>query len=237
VKTFFERLFREFSLRTGILERSIFDVYPYQHDPYQLQYLLECINRTKDLPGAIVEIGCHRGATIVLLKKHLESLRCNKRYIAIDTFSGFTKGDTDYEIRVRGKTAALRYEFRQNSIDWVKRSLELAGVDGVELHQADCAAFDYTALGKIAFCLIDVDLYRPVLAALEAIYPELTPGGVVVVDDCQPHPMFDGALEAYSEYVQTNGLPSEIVSTKFGIIRKPVSKVGPGQRLAQMLAL
>lgn len=215
-----QRVLRDISLRTGILDRTIFSVYPYQHKPYQLEYLLECVSKTKDVPGAVIEIGCAYGATTVFLKKHLDYLGCNKRYIAIDTFSGFTNGDVDHEVRVRGKTPLLKFPFRQNKIDWVEHSLELAGVHGVELRQADCAAFDYSETGKVAFSFIDVDLYKPVLAALEAIYPKLARGAVVVVDDCQPHPMWDGALQAYTEYVRKNGLPSEIECEKFGIIRK-----------------
>jgi len=36
-----------------------------------------------------------------------------------------------------------------------------------------------------------------VKAALELITPRLSPGGAIVVDDCQPHPLWDGALQAY----------------------------------------
>lgn len=220
MKYMVERLLRDISLRTGILERTVFSVYPYQHKPYQLQYLLECITRTKGVPGAIIEIGCAHGATTAFLKKHLDDLGCSKRYVAVDTFSGFVADDVDHEIRMRGKTPLLRTAFRQNKIDWVEHSLELAHVHGVELRQADCAAYDYTEVGPIAFCFIDVDLYKPVLAALEFIHPRLTRDAIVVIDDCQPHSMWDGALQAYTEYVNKNGLPLEIVCEKFGIIRK-----------------
>jgi len=215
-----ERLLRDLSLRTRILDRTVFSAYPYQHKPYQLQYLLECITQTKDVSGAIIEIGCAHGATTIFLKKYLDDLGCSKRYIAVDTFSGFTTDDVDHEIRVRGKTPLLSTAFRQNKVDWVEHSLELADVHGVELRQADCAAYDYTEVGPTAFCFIDVDLYKPVLASLEAIHPKLTRGAIVVVDDCQPHPMWDGALQAYTEYVGKNGLPLEIDCEKFGIIRK-----------------
>jgi hypothetical protein len=33
--------------------------------------------------------------------------------------------------------------------------------------------------------LVDLDLYRPVLSTLNAIYEDVSPGGIVVVDDCQ----------------------------------------------------
>ena len=166
-----------------------------------------------------MEIGCAFGASTVLLKKYIDHFGCSKKYFAIDTFSGFTDGDIDHEINVRGKSKKISSAFRQNKIGWVEHSLRLAGVQGVELIRADCSQFDYSRIGEIAFCLVDVDLYKPVIKALEAIRPLLAKGAIVVVDDCQPHPMWDGALQAYVEFMEKHGLQQEIVCEKYGIIR------------------
>ena len=40
----------------------------------------------------------------------------------------------------------------------------------------------------------------------------------MVVDDCEPHPMWDGALVAYKEFIKDQGLPHEILHQKLGII-------------------
>jgi hypothetical protein len=68
--------------------------------------------------------------------------------------------------------------------------------------------------------LIDVDLYKPISAILPKVYNELTPGGVIVVDDCQPDTSFDGALVAYEEFIRERDLPSEIVCEKLGLIKR-----------------
>ena len=66
--------------------------------------------------------------------------------------------------------------------------------------------------------MIDVDLYIPVLHALEAIVPLMRAGGIVVVDDCVTGQFYDGALQAYTEFTSVRGLPSKIVHSKLGVI-------------------
>jgi O-methyltransferase len=177
------------------------------------------------LPGSYVEVGCNRGATSVFLNKWMKGSGIAKRYVAIDTFSGFPAEQAEYEIAHRNKEPQIKRGFRENKRSWVERSLRLSGVDNVELIEADAAKFDYSSLKPIAFCLLDVDLYIPTSTALPKIYENLAPGGVIVVDDCSAaEPRWDGALQAYSEFVQSNSLPQNIVCDKLGIIEKNYAK-------------
>jgi hypothetical protein len=91
----------------------------------------------------------------------------------------------------------------------------------VELVQEDAAMFEYASLRQIAFCLLDVDLYIPTSIALPKIFEILSPGAMIVVDDCIPDDRWDGALQAYTEFVKSRGLPVNIVGKKLGIIEKP----------------
>jgi predicted O-methyltransferase YrrM len=71
-----------------------------------------------------------------------------------------------------------------------------------------------------------------VQSGLAKVYDRLTPGGVIVVDDCwvstdRPQleaiaEAYDGALQAYREFVKTHDLPEDVVEMKLGVIRKPV---------------
>ncbi len=47
----------------------------------------------------------------------------------------------------------------------------------------------------------------------------MAPGALIVIDDCQEHPLWDGALEAYTEFVAERGLVPEVVEGQFGILR------------------
>jgi hypothetical protein len=48
----------------------------------------------------------------------------------------------------------------------------------------------------------------------------LSPGGMIVVDDCKPVNQFDGALQAYTEFTESEGLPSRYALDKLGILKK-----------------
>jgi len=56
---------------------------------------------------------------------------------------------------------------------------------------------------------------------LPKIYRTLSPGGIVVVDDCKAPNVYDGDLLAYEEFLQEEGLPSKIVVDKLGVLRRP----------------
>ena len=79
---------------------------------------------------------------------------------------------------------------------------------------------DFSGIGPIAFALLDVDLYLPMAAILPKLYRAMSPGGLILVDDCMPHAYWDGALVAYNEFVAQQGLNPRIEHDKIGVIRK-----------------
>lgn len=195
--------------------------------PAQMVALLEAIEQTHRLAGTFVEIGCYEGATTIWLNLHLDDLRADPRYVAIDTFDGFVRQDVQHEVVVRERGAysgLYQAAFADNKREWVEATLELNGVSRVELIAADANTFDYESLGAVAFALVDVDLYRPVAHALEKLWPLLLPGGVIAVDDCDATVrQWDGALQAYQEFCHRHGLAEQVVQQKLGMISKPAS--------------
>jgi hypothetical protein len=49
--------------------------------------------------------------------------------------------------------------------------------------ECDPAQFDFASVGPIAFALLDSDLYVPVAAILPKLYENLSPEGIILVDD------------------------------------------------------
>ncbi len=189
--------------------------------PSQLAFWVECIDKTADVSGMVMEIGCFEGGTTVYLKKHMDYKGINKPYIAIDTFSGFLEPHIQCEVKRRGKSeATMKQGFSSNNKEWFEKTMEINQLGGVTCIQADAASFDYTTLGAISFALIDLDLYQPIKEALERIWPLLSPNGMIIVDDCVKGTCYDGALEAYQEFMKSHDLASVIVHTKLGVITK-----------------
>ena len=212
-------LIKDASLKTGVYDWTLFNVYPYMYDPSQLAFLTECVKAVRGVPGCFVEAGCAYGATTVFLNKAIDEESLFRDYYAIDTFSGFVKEHMDYETEHRGKPN-LNHYFTQNKKSWFDKSMALYGYDKrVRSVESDVAKFDFSAIAPIAFCLLDVDLYKPIQDVLPKIYKAMSPGGVIVVDDCTSSKLWDGAFEACQEFVKQESIPVEIVAKKLGVIR------------------
>jgi O-methyltransferase len=207
------------SLKTGIYSGLFFEVYPYMYEPEQIVVLTTYVRVAGRVPGCFVEAGCARGATTVFLNKFMEGAGIERDYYAIDTFSGFVDEHVEHDIENRGKPATLKGLFRENNKAWFDKSMILHGAKWVKSVECDVTKFDFSAIAPIAFCLLDVDLYKPIGDALPKIYASMSPGGIIVVDDCKAENLWDGSLQAYEEFIQQKGLAKEIVAKKLGIIR------------------
>ena len=81
---------------------------PFTLAPERLYLFLHHLIETRDVPGAVVEIGCNLGGTAIVARKMLRRLDMNKRYICIDTFDGFVDSqfaaDTAHGTPARDRT-------------------------------------------------------------------------------------------------------------------------------------
>jgi O-methyltransferase len=205
---------------TPYLRSFVLGRYNYMFEPDQLIALCNLVGLSRHVPGLFIEAGCAYGYTTVFLKKYMRRLGIDREYWAIDTFSGFVPDHVSFEVRDRAKPAAYyRDSFALNSKAMFDRSLAWQGITDVVSIQGDVTTFRFDR--PIAFCLLDIDLYLPIRIALPAIYESLSPRGVVVVDDCSPDDdRWDGALQAYREFIGERGLPETILASKLGVIVK-----------------
>jgi hypothetical protein len=194
--------------------------YEYNFTPQQLIFLCECLEATRELAGPVVEIGCSSGRTTLFLNKYMDVAGIEKPYYCIDTFAGFTSADVAHEVHARNKRHA---DYRGLWNDWSKglfeRTMELNGVTRVRAIQADINELDCSALDAPSLCLVDVDLYRPVKTALHKFYPVMeADGGIIVVDDCVHNNKYDGAVQAYHDFVRDHGIWPDLRFGKLGVI-------------------
>jgi len=142
----------------------------------QLNFITQTIGGIKE-SGAVLEIGVGAGATSIMINEYLKTLPLRRDFYAVDTFYGFTKEDIHYEQSMRDKNDDYNY-YRSNSLEWYKKTLSAHGFNKVKIFKADAKIFDYEKIGKLAFCLFDVDLFLPTEAVLPILYKKLVPGGV-----------------------------------------------------------
>ena len=204
------------------LRRFLFYRYTYNFTPGQLAFLVQCLNETRDVSGDIFEVGCARGHTTCFLNRHLQSSGIAKDYYCVDTFGGFTAKDVAFEISQRGKKRSDFTEFRSNSLKWFEYTLKQNRCRRTFCVQADVQNFEFSR--PISFCLLDVDLYRPTISALRRMWPMLSPGGIIVIDDCKQGNQWDGAMQAYSEFTETEKIPPRCLLDKLGVLQKVATR-------------
>lgn len=208
--------------RTPGLRNIMLPEYRYWVDPGQLAAMIELIDATRRPGGgAIVEIGVARGYTSVFLLEHLRTTGDDRILVLVDTFDGFTRESVDYEVERRGKRTAELADFSYCDPRILDRSLARLGYANYRIVQEDCSKVDWQELGPVDAVFLDVDLYLPTAATLEALWPQLAPGGGIVLDDCVEKRWCDGAHQAYLEFIDRHDLPYIRVGGKGAALRKP----------------
>ena len=152
----------------------------------------------KDVPGNIVECGVYRGVGLFSWAKFLEIFHGGdrtRRVFGFDNFAGFTSltemDGPDYPScnKVEGGwNAAPFYEELKKHIDIFHADSFLPRARRIVLVEGDLAksAKDFVEQHpgfRVSLLHLDVDLYEPTKAALEAFYPRVVKGGLVVFDE------------------------------------------------------
>jgi hypothetical protein len=150
----------------------------------------ELFRKTIDIPGDIVECGVLKGTSLMFFLKllHIHSHGSNKRVIGFDMFDSFPVTDA--------KEAAVVNQFLNESgfegitTDSLFKKMVEAGL---ETKRCDLVAGDirqtaaeYVALSpglRISLLHLDLDLEDATYAALEAFWPRVVMGGLVIFDE------------------------------------------------------
>jgi hypothetical protein len=179
--------------------------------PERLYAYFDAIWQRRNVDGAIVEVGCWLGGTAALARRLLRNTGIEKRYVCVDTFTGFVPEQLKAEQDLTGE---VRPTFTGASLDMVRRLLHHWDCEDIELVAGDIVTLEDDALPPtIAVALVDVDLELPVYEALRRIWPRLARGGTILVDDCPDDPAserayhfrFPGAKRAYARFLDEIG--------------------------------
>lgn len=179
----------------------------------------ECGQYVSDqkIPGAIVECGIAGGSQLAAMILGCESRGCTHRLAyGFDSFEGIElAGPKDWaqpgldgphnnppfdgEIKSSGITAISLEDVESNFRKWNIPNVIL--VKGWVQH----TLFYYESLiaeHGIAVLRLDMDVYEPTKHALKHLYPLVSPGGVIIIDDW----VLDGCQTACLEYFEENNI-------------------------------
>lgn len=125
----------------------------------------------EQIPGALAEAGVYQG----YVSRFIHRLMPQRHYYLFDTFAGFHKADLEQGVGEDPR-------FRDTSLEAVLRTI--GDTRNIEPRKGRVPeTFAGLEDERFSFVLLDMDLYRPTLSALEFFYPRLSPGAYLMVHD------------------------------------------------------
>jgi O-methyltransferase len=176
----------------------------------QLQACIETVIRD-GVPGNLIETGVWRGGAAILMRAALRVYGGADREVWLaDSFEGLPPAHPDYPVDA-GADILSTYDFLAVSEDEVRAAFDRHGLldGGVRFLRGWFRDTLPPLRGRNQWALmrLDGDHYESTIIALESLYPDLSPGGFVVVDD---YGGIDQCSQAVDDFRRANGIEEEL---------------------------
>jgi O-methyltransferase len=181
---------------------------------YALRLAVQHIERAK-IPGDVVECGVWKGGSMMAVARTLMELNSTQRTLHLfDTFDQMST-PTEIDRTVTGQSAAqiLSGLAPEPGKPWTCCSMEEARANVLStLYPREKTAFikgkvedtlPASAPRQIALLRLDTDWFESTWHELVHLFPRLSPGGVLIIDD---YGYWQGARKAVDQYIEQNGL-------------------------------
>lgn len=169
---------------------------------------------TNNIPGDVVECGVWKGGSMMAVADTLLSLNHQERHLYLfDTFDGMSD-PSEHDLNFRGENATklLKESSKQKEdsvwcyaqIDAVKAAMHSIGYDENKIHLVKGKVEDTLpeqSPSTIALLRLDTDWYNSTRHELIHLFPRISPGGVIIIDD---YGYWQGARKAVDEYIKEN---------------------------------
>lgn len=163
-----------------------------------------------DIPGSFVECGLWKGGSAMLMALTLVERGVKRNLFLFDTFDGMTAPTgADRDMHGRAASEYLEGKHGQALAELVSARTTLTNVKEAIASTGYDSRFVYFVPGDVGDTLqrtqtlhisllrLDTDFYDSTLAELVNLYPRVSRGGVVIVDD---YGHWQGAKKAVDEY-------------------------------------
>lgn len=176
-----------------------------------LQYCItDVINRR--VQGDFIEAGVWRGGAVIFMRAALEAFGDTKRNVWVaDSFRGLPKPDLDkypadkiFDYSSPAPQPDSSLESVKKNFEWYKmlddRVIFLPGLFRDTLPRAP--------IEQLALIRLDGDLYESTMDGLKSLYPKLSTGGYVIIDD---YNCYRTAKQATDDFRKEYGITDELV--------------------------
>ena len=169
-----------------------------------------------NIEGDFVECGVWKGGSIMTMIKILQENNQEKDLYLYDTFAGMTK-PTEFDRNIKNNYASDYFEkakinddssnLTNISLEEVKKNIMTLGYNSRKLHYV-VGKVEKTlpryAPEKIALLRLDTDWYESTKHELIHLFPLLSKGGIIIIDD---YWSWQGSKLATDEYFQEKNIP------------------------------
>jgi O-methyltransferase len=191
----------------------------------RLQNLQECIADVlkQKIEGDLLEAGVWRGGATIFMRGALQALGDRERTVWVaDSFAGLPPPNPELYPADEGAIWHLYNNVLAISLDEVKANFARYGLldERVRFLKGWFKDTLPTApIERLAVLRLDGDMYESTIVTLRALYPKLSPGGYVIIDDYAPS--IPGCLKAVDDFRSEYEITEEMISTgHFGVFWK-----------------
>lgn len=182
--------------------------------PERLDNLQFCVEHAlaNEIPGDLIETGVWRGGATIFMRAILKAYGVEDRYVWVaDSFEGFPPPNAEEYPHDAGDISYMSNE-HAITLDRVKANFERYGLldDQVRFLKGWFRDTLPTApIEKLAIIRLDGDMYESTMDALVSLYPKLSVGGYLIVDD---YGCFPACRQAVQDYRKSLGINEDIQS-------------------------
>jgi O-methyltransferase len=183
----------------------------------ELAVILRELERILDMniPGGVVELGCYEGTTSLFIQRVLRA-KDQREFHVYDSFEGLPKKHQNDQSPagtqfIEGKLFATKLQLITN--------FKKAGLPPPAIHKAWFADLSPAHLPHpIAFAFLDSDFYDSIFTSFKLIWPHLSSGATVIVDDYQNEAL-PGAGRAVDDWLASHKHKKFQIEQSLAIIR------------------
>ncbi|MDO8265924.1 MAG: TylF/MycF/NovP-related O-methyltransferase [Candidatus Saccharibacteria bacterium] len=177
-----------------------------QVNQQEMAVLLSELSRVLDnaVDGDVVELGCYEGGSAVAIQQLLtDSDSSDKTLWLYDSFEGLPEktsedNSVNGELFVGGALKASKARLERN---FHKANLYLPEIKKAWFFELDTDDLP----DKICFAFLDGDFYESIMDSFKLVFPKVSKGGVIVVDDYE-NTKLPGVKKAVDEFALLQNL-------------------------------
>ncbi|MFY1698036.1 TylF/MycF family methyltransferase [Solwaraspora sp. WMMA2101] len=177
----------------------------------RLDNLENCVTEVIEngIPGDLIETGVWRGGACIFMRALLKAYGEHDRTVWVaDSFRGLPRPDPHRSADV--EDALWKEPFLAVPLDRVQANFRRYDLLDSQVRFLP-GWFEDTlpnaAIDRIAVMRLDGDLYDSTMVALDSLYPKLSVGGYVIIDD---YHAVRGCREAVDDFRRTHGIDGEL---------------------------